>query len=82
MKKTLALFLLVFTFAYAQDLQKLDDEYGFRGNKFGTSIASFKNMLFLSGSGEVKVFKNREEDLKFGEATANKVTYEFYKSKF
>ena len=82
MKKILTLLLFTFSISYAQDLQKLDDEYGFRGNKFGAPVATFKNMLFITGTGEVKVFSNRDEDLKFGEVTAQKITYEFYKTKF
>ena len=81
-KLAFILFLLPALSLFSQNLQKLDEEFGFRGNKFGTPIATFKNMLFVTGTGEVKVFQNREEDLKFGDAKANKITYEFYKGKF
>jgi hypothetical protein len=83
MKKIIFILLLLTSFrVHAQDLKNLDEEYGFRGHKFGSLISTFKNMVFVTGTGEIKNFQDRNEDFGIGGGTATKITYEFYKNKY
>ena len=83
MKKLMfVLLLLPFVSLKAQDIMHLDEEYGFRGHKFGSLISTFKDMVFITGTGEIKDFQDRNEDLGIGGGSAKKIIYEFYKNKF
>ena len=76
----LAILLAFAGAAPAGDVDRLDAEHGFRDARFGAPLDSFTGLELLSSNGArgTTLYVRPEEDLSFGQANLDGVTYGFY----
>lgn len=76
--------MLLFFFqphVHAQDLKRLDSEYGFRNFVFETGIENYSNMKLLNGDATYKYYTCKDDTLSWGEYPLKEISYGFYKGK-
>lgn len=82
---TIYLIALPLATLYAQDaqpsLQTLDETYGYRGARFETSPASYKDLVLAEKAGETRYYRRTGEKKQLGSGTVTDVTYGFYNGK-
>lgn len=82
---TICLIAASFVSALAQDtqgsVQTLDETYGFRGTRFETAPAAYKDLVLAEKAGETKYYRRTGEKKQLGSGTLTDVTYGFYKGK-
>jgi hypothetical protein len=54
----------------------------FRGIKWGADIAELPDMRLAEDNGETKYYHRKNEEMKIGEASIERLAYGFYKGKF
>ena len=73
--------LLFFLSLKAQNIKKLDEDYGFKGFVFETGVEKYNNMKLIDNDGNYTYYKYELDTLKINDCKLKEISYGFYKNK-
>lgn len=77
--------VLINTLAFSQpisDFKPGSEPDGFRGLKWGTDISTLSDMEYHKTGGDIQIYVKKNDELKMGKATLEKIEYDFWRGKF